>query len=354
MKSLVMFLSIIMGLILLSSCSKDEGILQEYDTTAVQTTERTQNQNAQAIVLAAPSVNNSYYSSVFQDIVDFQVDFVNKIEGRDEAIILVDKRTRSYYEGRVPDYVLVEANIGDIWIRDFSPVVAGKQVKFDFKPDYMNVSDANYIDNSFERWYRKVGLEYGRKSSLILDGGNVVDNGNGKVIVTDRFLYDNPSLTKNAAKNKLKKLLKAKQVAIIKESPGDATGHSDGMVMWVEENKILLHDQPARVKNKIIRELKNSFPGVELVIVPDYYEFEEWGGFSSACNIYVNALVTNDYIYVPTFNDTHDQEMLNFIQSHTTKEVVEIPAEKVCFMGGSVRCLSWQLDGGFANDILTE
>ncbi len=348
-----MFLIIsIVSLFLNTACQKDS--LLETPTTAINMETRTSNPNAQAIVLAAPSVHNSYYEAVFQDIVDFQVDYANKIDGRDEVIILVDKDTRSYYQGRVPNYVLVEANIEDIWIRDFSPVVAGAQVKFDYLPDYLSRADANAIDNSFENWMRSIGLDYSKKSSLILDGGNVVGNGAGRIVVTDRFLYDNPHLTKQQAKNKLKQLTGATQVAIIKETPGDATGHSDGMLMWTDENTLLLHDQPRRVKNKIINELKSAFPGVNLVIVPDYYEDDSWGGFSSACNIYVNSLVTNDYIYVPTFNAAHDSEMLNFIQVHTTKTVVEVPAEKVCFMGGSVRCLSWQLDGRFADAILTE
>ena len=175
-----------------------------------------------------------------------------------------------------------------------------------------------------------------------------------RVIVTDRFLYDNPQLTMRSAKGKLKTLLKATEVAIIKEAPSDATGHSDGMVMWVEDDKILLHDQPTEIKSKIIKELESSFPKVEIVIVPDHYVFDEWGGFTSACNIYVNSLVTNDYIYVPTFDADQDTAMINLIQSHTSKEVVAVPAEKVCFMGGSVRCLSWQLDGEFAESILEE
>lgn len=176
-------------------------------------------------------------------------------------------------------------------------------------------------------------MQYGKKSGLILDGGNVVDNDAGRVVVTDRFLYDNPQFTKNRAKQKLRQLLNANEVAIIKEAPGDATGHSDGMLMWADVNTIILHDQPASIKHKIINELKASFPGVKIVIAPDYYEFEEWGGFTSACNLYVNSLVTNNYIYVPTFNNAYDNQMINFISQHTSKQVVPIPAEKVCFMG---------------------
>ncbi len=357
MKNSMVFLTILFSIILsMTSCSKEE-IIEDTNTKEMSNTSRgykSGNSNAQAIVLAAPSVYNDYYADVFQDIVDFQVDYANKIDGRDEVIILVDKETRPYYAGRVPNYVLVDAIIEDIWIRDFSPVVAGKQVKFNYLPDYLTKADANLIDNSFEQWFSKVGMQYGGKSNLILDGGNVVGNGAGKVIITDRFLYDNPQFTKAQAKRKLKNLMGVTHIAIIKESPGDATGHSDGMVMWSDENTIILHDQPASVKGKIIDELKRSFPGVKVVVAPDFYIDETWGDFSSACNIYVNSLTTNDYIYVPTFNDPHDAQMLNFIKANTSKTVVEVPAEKVCFMGGSVRCLSWQLDGQFADDILYE
>lgn len=363
MKKLMSLLALsLITSLLFTSCSKDEisdevfieDVSQTYPDADVNLEARSFNPNAQAIVLAAPSIYNDYYSSVFHDIVDFQVDYANKINGRDEVIILVDKHTRRFYQGRVPSYVLVEANIEDIWIRDFSPVVAGRQVKFNYLPDYLSRSDADFIDNSFENWFKKVGLQYGKKSNVIIDGGNVVGNGKGKIVVTERFLYDNPQFNKNQAKNKLKNLLNASHVAIIKEAPGDATGHSDGMLMWSDDNTIILHDQPGNVKSKIINELKNSFPGVKIVVAPDYYEFEEWQGFTSACNIYVNSLVTNEFIYVPTFNNPKDGQMLNFIRSYTSKTVVEVPAEKVCFMGGSLRCLTWQLDGQFADDILSE
>jgi agmatine/peptidylarginine deiminase len=57
----------------------------------------------------------------------------------------------------------------------------------------------------------------------------------------------------------------------------------------------------------------------------------------------VNCIVTDDYIYMPLFNDPHDTEMLEFLKSHTNKTVVPILAEKIAVMGGSVRCLSWQI-----------
>ncbi len=335
-------------LLMMSSCEQVE-LANTMGTNQIGEMELSENlnANAQMIVLAAPSIHNDYYAEVFQDIVDFQVNYANKIDGRDRVRILVDADTREYYEGRVAAYVLLDANLEDIWIRDFAPAVASVQAGFQYAPDYLSTSDANAIQNAFQDWAYDFGLDLGAESDLILDGGNVVGNGDGKIVVTDRILYDNPSLSIATAKLALKNLTGASEVAIIRETPGDATGHADGMLMWVDTNTIILHDQPASVKSDILAELQTSFPGVEIVIAPDYYVDETWDVFSSACNIYVNSLVTNDYIYVPTFNHPKDAEMLEFIAQHTNREVVPVAAEGVCFMGGSVRCLSWQLDGEF-------
>ena len=349
---------VLLNFILLLSCTEDDFNDDLDAENNSMNTERVIRKSRQAdqqvVVMAAPSVDNSYYRAVFQDIVDFQINYANQVEGRDAAIILVNRRTRPFYEGKVPDYVLVDGNMEDIWIRDFGSTIANRQVKFKFSPDYMNHQDSRVIDRAYKKWMRRNDLPFGASSHLILDGGNVVDNGNGRVIVTDRFLYDNPQLTKNQAKRKLMQLMKARQVAIINESPGDATGHADGMVMWVSDNKILLHQQDASVHNKIVRELRTSFPGVEVVVLDDHFVYDEWQGFVSACNIFVNSLVTHNYIYVPTFNMGVDNEMLATIQKHTDKTVVEIPAEKVCFMGGSVRCLTWNVDGQMADWLLQE
>ncbi len=101
-----------------------------------------------------------------------------------------------------------------------------KLIKFKYSPIYENLGDCTRIENRFNYWCRKIGVEYHAKSDIFLDGGNVVDNTAGtRVVVTDRILWDNPELTKKYTKNALKELLGVKEVAIIPEPPGDTTGH---------------------------------------------------------------------------------------------------------------------------------
>ena len=226
------------------------------------------------IVLAALSVKNRYYRSLFDQIIDYMANFAHLVNGKDEIVILADAATLPYFRGKVADNILIEANIEDIWIRDFSPVVLSQQIKFRYLPNYLSKSDAYLIDSSFEKWIYKNYLSYKRKSNIILDGGNVVDNANGsRLIVTSRILKDNPQLTKSEAKSQLKYLTSAHEVAIIPEISGDTTGHSDGMVMWASNNKILLYEAPEPQRTQIIRELEMSFVGVQIVEIPDYYQY---------------------------------------------------------------------------------
>ena len=305
------------------------------------------------IVLSAPSVKNKYYSAVFPQIIDFMVQFANIVHGKDQVVILVNQDTLPYFQGKVSPNLLMKAKIEDIWLRDFSPVIPSRQVKFKYSPNYLSKPIYTQIENSFEHWFLSNGLTYHRKSSIVLDGGNVVDNPAGtRAIITDRILSDNPSLKKNEVKHQLKQLLDVNEVAIIREVPDDTTGHSDGMVMWANNNKILLQEMSEPERTEIITELNQSFPDVEIVEIPDYYKYETWKGFTSACNIFVNSIVTDKYIYMPTFNGPHDEEMLGLFRSHTEKIVVPVPAQSVCFMGGSARCLSWQVKGALKEHIL--
>ena len=188
----------------IADCRHEEIIMSE--EAARSTDEKT------LIVLSAPSVNNKYYSSIFTNIIDYMANFANIVNGKDEVMILVDAPTMPYFAGKVPSSFLIKARIEDIWIRDFSPVIPSKQVKFKYSPQSQSASVSRLIDDSFEDWFLRNNLKYHAKSSIILDGGNVVDNSAGtRIIVTDRILKDNPSLTKTQAKERLKHTLHCKK-----------------------------------------------------------------------------------------------------------------------------------------------
>jgi len=72
---------------------------------------------------------------------------------------------------------------------------------------------------------------------------------------------------------------------------------------------------------------------------------------ASACGVNLNATVTQSYIYMPHFGDEISDATLELIQKNTLKKVIAIPANGVCKLGGSVRCLSWQQSGQLGEKI---
>jgi len=339
-------------LALSTSCSKSEDMINtQADTdTSISFTNKV-DPNRMTLVLAAPSINDEYYSDRFNDIVDFQVNYAKAVMGKDNIVIVVDNDTRSYYEGRLPSDVIITSNVYDIWMRDFTTVNPLNPVQFTYTWASMTQGQSVEVQNSFVSFANSFGIQR-NTTNLILDGGNIVDNYEGRVITTTRFLDDN-GLSMSEGKQILKNLLNATQVAIV--VPDDEVlAHADGMVLWADKNTLLVNDytEYPDYRTSVLDELSEAFPEVTIVEVPVVYDDASIGGISSACGVNLNATTTFSNIYVPTFNMEHDQAALQIIRNNTTKNVVPVNASGVCAMGGSVRCLTWQLTGTNAEKIV--
>jgi agmatine/peptidylarginine deiminase len=127
------------------------------------------------IVISAPSINNSYYKDFFQQLITFDIAMVNAIAGNDLIVILVDKETKRFFEGKVPEEILLESTLADIWVRDIGTVFPKNPVKFVYRPNYLEKAVSNEIDTSFNQFTNQVGFEF-KQSKIVLDGGNFVDN----------------------------------------------------------------------------------------------------------------------------------------------------------------------------------
>ena len=255
---------------------------------------------------------------------------------------------------KLPEDILIIADVFDIWMRDFTTVNPQKPVQFRYTWASMNKQDSIAVQNSFASFADHYGIQR-NKADLLIDGGNIVDNYAGRIITTTRFMEDN-RLTYEQAKEELSALLGAAEVAIL-EPDEDVLGHSDGMVSWIDEDRLLVNDyssDPA-FRTLIMDELQSAFPTATIIEVPVEYAVNppgQWDGFESACGVNLNAAVTYKNIYVPVFNMAHDQSAVDLIKQNTTKSVITVNAENVCPMGGSVRCLTWQLSGSNAERLI--
>lgn len=300
---------------------------------------------ASAIVLAAPSAYDGYYRELRREILEFDAEFLGSAGAREPVLLLADRKTRSELGDRVPSRRIISEEVGDIWLVDFAPVQAdGNLVKFLYRPNYLEASTARWIDGWFRRWMRKTGIE-STALDIVLDGGNVVYDGEGQAIITEQLYVDNGSHDPEELRNLIRRALSLDRLAVIPRAPNDITGHADGMVKWLRPDLLAVsaYDEPLR--SQVLAALGRDLPGVELIEVPYAPTGGAWRGWPSAGGIYVNALSTRRGFYLPVFGLPADDEAIETFGRLAPQPVVAVDSSQVAIMGGAVHCLSWYVTG---------
>ena len=305
------------------------------------------------IVLAAPPAGDPYYRPMRQAILEFQTTYARQIKGRDHVVILADKATCRELAPSLPPGLLLEAPMRDIWTRDFFPVLPENPVLFRYAPAAQSghPREADRVQAAFLRFARRQGLAF-RRAPWILDGGNLVDNGADKAIVSDRFLTDN-ALSKPRAVALLRDLLDVRQVAVLPADPDDPLGHADGMVSFIDTNTVAVTSGDGLDRDAILLELRTAFPGIQIIEIHAVFDDNSFDpAFPSAMGLYVNATVTDRFIYLPVFGLETDAAAITAFRTATPRQIVPVDAAAVSRLGGSVRCLGAQLKGENARRLL--
>tara|TARA_A100000171_G_C2132693_1_gene147817 strand:+ start:703 stop:1551 length:849 start_codon:yes stop_codon:yes gene_type:complete len=233
----------------------------------------------------------------------------------------------------------------DIWCRDYMPIQIdkGKFVQFRYEPSYLKddlelqsdpkeVCKANNIKPQF--------------SKINLDGGNVV-NWSDRAIITDRVFDENPEyLSKNKLIAEIEKLLEV-EIIVIPQIKSDYTGHADGMIRFVERNKVLGNDREQEYKywkngiNKILNE-----KGIEYIDIPFLDDHREKKYPYHAIGCYVNYLEVQDLIVLPIFETekNKDQEVYDkFKEIFPDRKIETINYNQIGFHGGLLNCTTWMI-----------
>ena len=299
------------------------------------------------IVVSIPGGEDAfYYKKELPDVVQFVKELDLKTNEIDDLIVIHKKNTKLLMGVTFTHAKCIPLDQPlDLWMRDFSRVIPSLQIQFTYKPSYISAKDATWVSGNFDRLMTevsKLASFNATKSPIILDGGNVVDNDDDKAVISKRLLTDNNE-TKAAAGilEKVEHLLK-KKVCLIPD-PGDKTGHSDGIVSFIEKDTLLLADFGYKNEYKEMESvIQSTFPDVKIVRLPCKDTGETWKGITSAVGSYANCLVTKKCVYVPRFGEDNE-EVMSIIRSSTSKKVVSVDTGKLSHMGGSVRCMTWQI-----------
>ena len=258
------------------------------------------NSSKQLIVAVLP--DNKYYNNSFSDIEHFIEQMAQGTQGLDYFIVLYskdldDELYQQRYDSGLPfgDKTLhIVSNFSfDLWVRDFGLVGPAKQLKFKYLPKYLEPQNAKFSDGQFNSFLKNIGFQV-THSDIVLDGGNVVDNNWDKAIISERILEENKGKTKKELKMALQNLLNM-TIAFIPD-PDDTTGHSDGIVSFIEDDVVLIRDyNDPDYYNEVESSIKNTFPSVETIrlkcedAADTKKRDKNWRGFTSAVGSYVNS-----------------------------------------------------------------
>lgn len=248
------------------------------------------------------------------------------------------KRSKRILEEENITYQLLKGT-KDIWARDYMPIQVRKDkfVQFRYEPSYLKLQRSYQTDPRTVHQLNGFNVIY---SDINLDGGNVV-KWIDKVILTDRIFDENPALTQSTIISELEKLLEA-EIIIIPQHQEDPTGHSDGMIRFIDANTVLVNDMSLEEPtwaDKLKRVLKTH--QIDFVNLP-FFESKKAG----AIGLYINYLEVANLILVPIYETpvNKDQAALNVFKEVFSDRIVRsVNVNEIARDGGVLNCVSWTL-----------
>ncbi|MDK2760940.1 MAG: agmatine deiminase family protein [Sphingopyxis sp.] len=250
--------------------------------------------------------------------------------------------------------ILIES-LGDIWLRDTGPIIAG--------------SGAARRARNFEfNWWgekfvmpgdREVGAALAAASELpidnldwVLEGGGIDVDGAGLGVTTEECLLNanrNRTLTREDIAARLRGSLGIDRLLWLGNGlVGDHTdGHVDNLARFVGEGRLALpvaagDDDPNAAIYADARTRTKAFGGIDIVDLPSPGRVEIDGEIAAAS--YMNFYIGNTAVVVPTYGVPNDTAAVDALAAlFPDRRAVGVPARGIIVGGGSFHCSSQQV-----------
>lgn len=260
----------------------------------------------------------------------------------------------------------------DVCAKDYMPIqiADNKFVQFIYDPNYSKdekIFSVEYgppedFDETFEYLRTDpvsvcelLGIET-YKSKLVIDGGNVIKWTN-KAILSSRIYEKNPDFAKKELHKLLKKELEIEELIIIPEPPYDYTGHADGIIRFIDENRVFINDLSEYSKSyqrKLLRALAKA--NLEYIELPVDTIRGEYGFMPVIFGLYINYLEMEQGIIVPSFWDRPVCELSQicevsqifelrpiFEEAFPNKKIIFVESSEIAAYDGVFNCITWAI-----------
>jgi agmatine deiminase len=330
----------------------------------------------QATLLSFPSEGNDWPGK-FGAIQWAFVEIIRKVTLYEKVILLVKSELhlekvkkmliRAHTDIENIDFVICDTNRN--WMRDSGPIIVktedGKrealQFAFNGWAKYPNHKKDRKVPETVAKHLNidLVPVIY-KDKPVILEGGAIDINGCGSLVTTEECLLHptlqvrNPGFTKTDYEQVFLEYLGITNVIWLAEGiEGDDThGHVDDICRFVNKNTMLacyetdkndpnhskLEVNIDRLRNAILEDGKK--PEIVKLPMPGRIDFENVRLPLS----YINFLITNACVLVPTFNDKNDYKALGIIKElFIGIDVIGINATDLIWGFGTLHCLSHEI-----------
>ena len=246
------------------------------------------------------------------------------------------------YKHEIEIRIIKGAN--DFWCRDFMPLQTSKKkfVQFVYDPSYYKSKKYSHLKTNIE------ALNYSLAGKIIysgikLDGGNICYY-NSTAIISEKVFRDNPLYTKAKLTSELINILELDKIIFIPTVPYDITGHSDGMVKFINEDTIFLNDFSKACSNTYLKKLHKALNGFN--VLPMTNEFHRNKLKDDATGDYINMIVVKELIFLSCYGYPSDELALRTVQAaFPNHAIVQVKTNDLAARGGILHCATWNLYG---------
>ena len=231
----------------------------------------------------------------------------------------------------------------DVWAVDYMPIQIEQKkfIRFVYNPSYLQSKKYLKTISDVDKICEGIGIET-IKSNIVLDGGNVTRT-TDKVIMTDRIFIDNPNIERKQLIKQLKELFQVDILFLVPEQPKDFTGHSDGMVRFIDKQTVIINDYKGE-RDEFNRafEIAIHNTGLDYRKIP----YNPYGNksYNQANGDYINYLQMENTVIIPTFGITEDDEIVKqFEQIFAGNKICTIESNEIANDGGVLNCITWNI-----------
>ena len=231
----------------------------------------------------------------------------------------------------------------DIWCRDFMPIQIEEDrfVFYKYTPNYLE--DAPRLQTNTDKVFRagENHLQHLLQNTvaidLVLDGGNVVKCSD-TIVMTEKVFIENKDKTRSEVERILKDAFRC-ELLFLPWDHKEKFGHSDGIVHYADDGKVLLTnygDISPYYYSRFRKALEKHFE-----VIPLKYETKRQHARSWA---YINFLQIGKLVLVPQLGLEEDEQALEQISKALPDcNIIGIPALEAVRRGGALNCISWNI-----------